>query len=192
MPGTWASGWITGDVVTAAEFKKGVGCVADTTLGASAASIDFTSLPTTYAHLLVVVYARSDRAATLDTVGGRFNGDSAANYDYQYAGGSGATTSAAESLGATSFYVGDMPGNTAGANLFSTSVFTVSHYAGSSNNKSTVGHNLVKIGTASGNLSARVIGGAWRSSAAINRITLVSVLGNFVAGTRASVYVFGA
>jgi hypothetical protein len=52
MSGTWASGWATGDVVTAAEIAKGVGAIYDTTLGIASASIDVTPIVGTYAHLI--------------------------------------------------------------------------------------------------------------------------------------------
>jgi hypothetical protein len=75
--------------VTAAEFRKSMGCVADSTLGIAAASFDFTGLPTTYAHLMVVIsgsattrpsrptaFLRGSTTTALRTTTG-FTGDSA-------------------------------------------------------------------------------------------------------------------
>lgn len=193
MTGTWASGWATGDVVTAAEFKKSAGSIFDSTLGGSSATVDVTGISATYAHLLVSIYARSDVAATVASVFMQFNGDAAANYDYQYISGSAAAVTAGEGFAvATGCFVGSFPANTAGANLFGTSEVFIPHYAGSTNNKQCVTINSCKAGTTTGLLSAFLLGSSWRSNAAINRLTLTLASGNFVAGTRVTVYGMGA
>jgi hypothetical protein len=194
MSGTWASGWVTGDLVPAAEFKKGIGCIYDTTLGVSAASIDISGIPTSYAHLMLEVYARTDYAsAAIDGVQLRFNADTTANYDYQTFDGTGSATAAAELFGQTSAQCGLAAGNTAAANLFDTSRVLIAHYANASHNKSFESTAAHKQGTASGNMQARSSVGFWRSNSAISEITLISLnSANFVAGTRVSLYVMGA
>lgn len=191
MTGTWLSGWATGDIVTAAEFKKGVGSIFDSTLGGSAANIDITSIPATYGHLLVTIYARGDTAAVNTGVGMRFNGDTAANYDYQLLNARAAAPSAAEAFASTSIVAAQMPANTAGANLFGPAQIVIPHYAGSTNNKASVSNYCFKSGTATTNIEVGTVGGAWRSNAAINRITLVPVAGNFVTGTRCTIHMMG-
>ncbi len=192
MSGTWASGWLTNDIVTAAEFKKSAGSIYDTTLGASAASVDVTAISSTYAHLLISTYTRSDTAAANTPLLIRFNGDTGANYDYQYAQGSAAVASAAETFAATSLQVGYAEANTAGANLFAMAEIFIPHYAGSSNNKQVASLATSKGGTASGNLAVNIFGGGWRSNAAINQVTLFPSAGNFVSGTRITIYAMGA
>lgn len=192
MTGTWASGWATGDIVTAAEFKKGAGSISDTTLGGSAANVDVSGIVATYAHLLVVVYGRSDTAAGAIALSMRYNGDSAANYDHQLARGIAATASAIETFAATAMSVGSLAANTAPANLFSSTIIFIPHYANSSNNKSCVSIVGHKAGATTGLLSAEVYGAHWRSNAAINRITLLPAAGLFVAGTRVTIYGMGA
>lgn len=164
----------------------------DSTLGASAASIDVTGISATYAHLMVSVYARGDTAATAIGAQLRFNGDSAANYDTQYVRGNAAVASAAEGFAATSLQFGSIPANTAGANLFGAQEIFIPYYAGSSNNKQIVALSSAKIGTSTGNLFMDLLGGGWRSNAAINQITFFPVSGNFVAGTRITVHALGA
>lgn len=192
MTGTWATGWATGDIVTAAEFKKTAGSVFDTTLGGSAASIDVTSISGTYAHLLMTIYARGDTAATLTQMLIRFNGDSGANYDYQALEGSAATASAGEAFGQAQIAVGVIPANTAAANLFGGIQVFVPHYAGSTNNKSAVAIITNKIGVATTNIRTTAVGGFWRSNAAINRVTFLPAAGNLVAGTRVTIHALGA
>ena len=192
MTGTWASGWATNDIVTAAEFKKSADSVFDTTLGASAANLDVTGISNTYAHLMITTYTRGDTAAANTPLLIRFNGDTAANYDYQYMQGSAAAATAAETFAATSLQGGYTEANTAGANRFSTSVIFVPHYAGSANNKQVMVIATSKGGTASGNLAANIFGGGWRSNAAINQITFLPGAGNFVSGTRVTIHALGA
>jgi hypothetical protein len=193
MPsGTWPLGWATGDIETAAEFKKGIGCISDTTLGGSAANIDITSIVATYAHLLIVTYARGDTAAGSIAMNMRFNNDTAANYDHQRLTGGGATPTAVESFTQTSMPHYFMPANTAGANLFSAHISFIPNYAGSTNNKLSLSVASLKTGTGTGGMAVAITGGFWRSNAAINRITLLPGAGNFVAGTRVTIYGMGA
>lgn len=193
MTGTWPTGWATGDIEQAAEFKKGIGAISDTTLGGSAANIDITSISATYAHLLIVAYARSDSASGVainHLV--QFNGDTAANYDWQKLQGSAAAVSAGEVFASTSLAIGLMPTNPAGANLFSVHMAFIPHYAGTTNNKVCLSINSMKFGVTTGSMAVGLNGGFWRSSAAINRITLLPASGSFVAGTRITIYGLGA
>lgn len=194
MPtGTWFGDWATGDVVTAAEFRKSLGCVSDTTLGVAAASFDLTSLPTTYAHLRLELYLRTDDAAISSNIGIRFNNDTAANYDRQMIYGQAAASTISEVFAATSVSGIIGVANTAPANVFTTAVIDIANYGGSTNNKSFTGSWASKVGTTTTTLQAGLIAGFWRSSAAINRVTLIDVTGgNFAAGSRCSVYVMGS
>jgi|SRR5215831_4964116 len=192
MTATWASGWATGDIVTAAEFRKGAGSIFDTTLGASAGNVDITGILGSYAHLMVMLYARGDAAASTVVNFLRLNNDSAANYDYQYVRGSAATVVAGESFTQNQLQVGNICGATAGANLFSVTQIFIPHYANTVNNKTFSSYEFMKLGTATGNLELVLLGGGWRSNAAINRLTFFPQSGNFVAGTRVTVYAMGA
>ena len=192
MTGTWPSGWGVGDIETAAEFKKGIGAISDTTLGGSAANVDIASIVGTYAHLLVVVYARGDAASGAIGLNVRFNGDSAANYDWQKMEGTGATVTPSEAFAQTAISANNVPANTAGANLFGVSMGFLPHYAGSANNKAYLSIAAYKVGVTTGSMTDSLSGGFWRSNAAINRITLLPSSGNFVAGTRVTIYAMGA
>ena len=192
MSGSWSSGWLTGDVVTADEFMKGVGSLYDSTLGVASASVDITGIVADYAHLRLVAYLRGDTAATGIVVNARFNNDSGANYDGQSLSGTGSSTTAGESFGQTSVRVGRCAAASAGANLFGIIVVDIPHYAGSANNKIALSHCADKTGTATGNLFVEHNSAAWRSSATITRITLLPSAGNFAAGSRVTLYGMGA
>jgi hypothetical protein len=192
MSGTIASGWVTGDIVTAGELTKMGGCVFDSTLAIAAASFDITGLPTTYAHLRVEVQARSDAAATDVVFFCRLNNDSAANYDTQYTRAYGASFDAIESLAATSITLGNIPAATAPASVPGGFEIVIPNYAATTFNKTLTSQGTHKYGTASTNARLWLAGGHWRSSAAINRITLTPSAGSLIVGSRVSVYVMGS
>lgn len=193
MSGTWATDWATNDVVTAAEFRKSVGCIADTTLGVAAATIDFTGIVATFAHLLLEIEGRGDAAAANIAVLLRLNNDSAGNYDAQESSAVAASVTASESFAATGITIaGRMPANTAPANAAGMISVVIPQYAGTTLQKVLRAIESGKNGTTTGSLVVRTCAGFWRSTAAVNRITLIPGAGNFAAGTRASLYVMGS
>lgn len=193
MSGTWSSGWVAGDVVTAAEFAKGVGAIYDTTLGAAAASIDVTGIIDDYAHLRLVLYARGDTAALSTTVGLRFNNDSAGNYDQQYY--TMRTTPANVVTAAhTSIVCAVIPAASGTSGAVGVSEIVIPNYAGATLRKAISWKGWAKEtadGTTSG-YGGVVGGGEWRSTAAVTRVTLTPAAGNFLAGTRLTIYGMGA
>jgi len=191
MTATWASGWVTGDVVTAAEFAKGVGSVVDSTLGVASASIDFTGLPTTYAHLLIEAYLRGDTAAGNVTAGIRFNNDSGANYNTQGLQANNTTVTGTGTLSGTSVFT-QIAAASAPANAFSPLRIEIPHYAGSVNFKGLSGTSGWETTDTAAGQALNLFTGIWKSTAAINRVTLIVGAGNFAAGSRVTVYAMGA
>jgi hypothetical protein len=171
MSGTWASGWVTGDVVTAAEYGKGIGAVYNTVVTGSVAA---------------------NTAATATNILMRFNNDSAANYDYQTHSASATTATAVEGLAQTALVIGQMPANNATASVFGQCSSEMAQYAGTTGQKTANSRWSHKTGTGTGNLQVAQVAGFWRSTAAISRITLLPAAGNFAIGTRATLYVMGA
>lgn len=194
MPsGTWALGWITGDVVQASELAKGVGSIYDTTLGGSAATIDITPIVASYAHLRVVLYSRGDVAAVTMNPKFTFNNDSGANYDYQGFVQNNATLTANAAATAQSAAIfGYAPGASATANFFGSIVLDIPHYAGTTNHKSFVAVFGAPTSAAAAGFWNGTYMGRWASTAAINRITIAPSSGNFVTGTRLTIYGMGA
>jgi len=158
--------------------------LADHTCVGAEASIDFSSLPATFAHLLVFILARGDIAATQTSLNLQFNGDSG-HYDW-FSGLSGGSGSASA---ATSGQIGFMSGSTAPANKFSPYVLWIPHYAQASTQKGvqTLGFNTP--GTGGANVDPYVNSIMWTAAAAaINEITFLPGSGNFVANSRFTVY----
>jgi hypothetical protein len=163
--------------------------LASTVLGASAPSIDFSGIAATLTHLLIVYYLRSDAATTNDNLLIRFNNDSGANYDMQADRAFAATPAANEALAATSINCTScLCGANAPANVFAGGTIEIHNYANASNNKTASVVGGSKGGTTTGTLIASRIAGFWRSSAAINRVTLLPATGNFVTGSLATLY----
>lgn len=156
--------------------------LAETVLGATAASIDFTSIPATYRHLLLAITIRKTTADGSYTV--RLNNDSGANYTLQQVSGSAAAATAVESLAATSWGFGGIPST---ANYVSNALVIFPDYAGSLY-KTFVQLGTKIVGVSTGNLVMAARGGIWLNTAAINRITLTPDANNFDVGSTVTIY----
>lgn len=163
--------------------------IAGTVLSGAAASIDFTGIPATFRHLQLVIDGRLSGAVASAGVNLRFNGDTGANYDFQYLQSNNTTVLGGQSLAQTSLAnVGSFPGASATAGLSGGIELTIPNYAGTTWQKTLVSRNALRVGTAAANYYAQVISGFWRSAAAINQITIISGSGNFEIGTVATLY----
>lgn len=155
-------------------------------------TFSFTGIAGSYKHLELVCYLRTDRAATQDDLGVRFNNDTTANYDgYAFQmNGTAPTTAGSETLAGTSITISNgCVGSSATANVFGTAIIRIPHYAGTSNNKAASLQLSKKIGVAAGNLHVISGLGAWRSSSAITRVDLLPLVGtNFKTGSRVTLY----
>lgn len=149
--------------------------IATTTLGASASSITFSSIASTWTDLRLVLVA----TGTSGTVTGlRFNSDTATNYSNVYMYGNGSAPTSSVNNSDNRIYLG--------WDLLSTTIpfmFTcdIMRYAGSTNKTVLITSSEDKNG--SGFVYRSV--GMWRNTAAITSITLLS---NFATGTTATLY----
>lgn len=161
--------------------------IAESVLAVDTATITFSSLPTTYRHLRLILHARSTEAATMATVYARINADTTANYDVEYQISSAGTTTSFEVIGSTAMQIGSAPAASAGANLFSLidTLFTSYRSNVQKMARSTV---TQKIGTATGNISVRDYANVYRDTSPVLSITLLLPAGNFAAGTTATLY----
>jgi len=153
--------------------------IATTTLGSSASSITFSSIPATYTDLRVVlVGTASSGSANL-----RFNSDTGANYSYTRLKGDGTSATSGRSTGNTQIYLSQGAGPVSSMpDFFTIDVFS---YAGSTYktclNTSNMNHN----GT---DEEVAAVVGLWQSTSAINTITLSRNVGNYNTGTTATLY----
>jgi hypothetical protein len=153
------------------------------TVGAGgAASIDFTSIPSTYTDLCLKV---STRGSSATSVGGhvfyiRPNGSSA-NGSSRYVGGNGSTTFAG--LETTIQGAGNASDWT--ANTFGSCDIYIPNYAGSTNKSLSVDAVGENNGTDTRTL---MYAGLWSNTAAITSVSLVPYAGSFVQYSTAYLY----
>jgi hypothetical protein len=151
--------------------------ISTTTLG-SASTITFSSIPSTYTDLRIVLVGLVTNA---DAGIMRFNSDTASNYSFTQVRSDGTTASSSRSSNQTNIYIGEYT-STAIPSLTTIDIFS---YAGSTFKASLITNNADKNG--SGNIFNFVA--LYRSTTAISSITLSCVnYTNFAVGTTATLY----
>jgi hypothetical protein len=162
--------------------------IATTTLGAASALISFVGLDQSYTDLIIVATGRGDAALGNVDVRMQINGDTGANYDFESGNVNNTALSAAASVAQTSATVGYFPAASAPANVANSVEISVPNYAGTTFQKDFRGNAALKTSTAVAGMWVINTSGAWRNTAAVNRIDLFPSSGNFVAGTKVTVY----
>lgn len=181
--------WIPNTQVVNSGGSGDITRIFDSILGAPAASID--TDPTSlggYLHLMGVLNARSDSGAGIGTSLIRLNNDSGNNYGRQISGASGGSLVAAgdniSTVGAG--WIGDIPGSTAAAGLAGAYTFWIENYLGTAFNKMIHATGGVFW---EGNARAQEnTASIWVNTAAVTRIQAFPPAGNFVAGSRLTIY----
>ena len=165
--------------------------IAESILGAAVATVTFSSIPSTYRQLELWMAVRGDTAAQFASVALQFNSDTGTNYNYENWQAAGASTTSAETLSATSLFIGDMPANTTLSGSVSIQVVKIPWYAGTAFWKATSTSQTANLQTSAGQASAlfdKHLSGLWRSTAAINRVDIKAGAGNFVVNSSFALY----
>ena len=183
----------TGDLITAAQLNRIEVLLASTLVSGSVApSIDFQSIPAHWTHLRVEIEGRTDVAAETSSVLVRLNNDSAGNYNQQRLSVLNTTVSASPGDGTTGMIVAVIPGGNGAAGAAGGASFVIASYADTTFHKSLRGFASGSSLDGVGSQRIDVLGGRWRNTAAVNRVTLLPGDGsNFAVGTRASIYGMG-
>ena len=150
-----------------------------TVSGATAASISFTSIPSTYTDLCLKISARTN-AAGWDNMVLQFNGSST-GYTYRFMNGNGSATS---SSSGSSSVIGLTDYSGATANTFGNAEIYIPNYAGS-NNKSYSGDFATENNATTA--YAELWANLWSNSSAISSIAITAG-GSFVQYTTAYLY----
>lgn len=147
--------------------------IASNTLSSSAASVTFSSIPSTYTDLVVRVSARNNDTQTWGHLHFQLNGDTTSTYSYTYLAGNGSTAFSATSgnnSSTRSYY--SVNGSTATANTFGSAEIYIPSYTASQNKPiGTFGVNETNSSTA-GDANIAVTADLWRNTAAITSITI--------------------
>jgi hypothetical protein len=149
--------------------------IASSTVGSGgAASIDFTSIPSTYTDLLVKVSARSSQAATNDAAYCYFNGVST-SYSNRFLYGTG--SAAGSGTNTTGIYLAPINGDSSTASTFGNLEFYIPNYTSTTTAKS-VNVDGVQETNASSSFMA-INAGLWNpgTQVAINSITIYPATG---------------
>lgn len=151
--------------------------IQSTTLGSAATTITFSSIPSTYTDLRLVVKIISGSA----TVGMRFNSDTGNNYSSTYLLGSGTAASSGRYSNNNAIPLADNTSST-GWSFQTADIFS---YAGSTYKTILSNNNNDQNG--SGNIENTV--SLWRNTAAISTILLTTFTAStFSVGTTATLY----
>jgi hypothetical protein len=152
------------------------------------ATIDFQNIDQSFTHLRLEGSLRGDTNA-LDVIYAiRFNNDSGANYSAQFMGATGGTQTPGNAVGGTSAVVGQCPAATSTASTAGILSLVIPNYVGTAFHKGALTQMHEWPTLAGGSMPWQARGISWASTAAINRITIFPNAGNFVAGSRATLY----
>jgi hypothetical protein len=160
--------------------------IATVTLGTTASTINFSSIPSTYQHLQLRITGRGGRSLFLDNILMSFNGDGTTSNYYNHAFyGDGATISPSND-GSSYILMYALAGANAGSNVFGSMVTDIIDYSNTNKNKT------VRYMGGIDNNGQGIIGfgsGGWFSTSAINAIQLVLSTGaSFQANTQVALY----
>jgi hypothetical protein len=145
--------------------------IADVTVGSGgAASIDFTSIPSTFTDLVLKVSVRDTNAGSHIDGGIRLNG-ATTNIVWRRVMGNGAAASSATASGDNSMYGWIHNGAGSTANTFSNCEVYIPNYAGSSYKSVSFDSVDENNGTTA---YADLVAGLWSSSTAVNQVTVVT------------------
>lgn len=133
--------------------------IATTTLGSNATSYTFSSIPSTYTDLIIVANHTSSVGVGWFA---RFNGDNATNYSMTYVGGNGSAAESVRETNATCTRVGNA------YPTLGTTIIQIQNYS----NTTTYKTQISRTNNSSNFVAATV--GLWRSTAAINSVTLLT------------------
>lgn len=181
--------YVTGAGATA-YGKRGLVKIAEASGTGSSGVITFSGIPATYRELELSIYGRSSASSTAVQCQMTLNGNTTAgDYDSEWGLASQTSASAVEHLGDVGYVdVGNFPGANSTANLFSSTKVWFPEYAQTTGWKTVhfLTANLLTLVT--GNLTPRFGSAAFESTAALSSITLTLASGNWIAGSRATLW----
>jgi hypothetical protein len=148
--------------------------IATQTLVSAASSVTFSSIPSTYTDLVLIV--NSARTASNDSVSLEFNGDTGSNYSRLLMYGTGSSAATFRESNATLIEIGVQDTSNC------TNIFNVINYANTTSNKSVVARaNATGVRVSYGI-------GVWRNTSAITSIKLATGGSTFIAGSTFTLY----
>jgi len=149
--------------------------IATQTLGSTASSVTFSSIPSTYTDLVLV----TNPAASGGDVGLQFNGDTSTNYSYTVIKGNGTTATSVRTANTARLYmVYDLVMST---DFSFNAIANIMNYSNTTTYKSAV----IRSNKASQGVEA--MAGIWRNTAAINEVKVLGSV-SFAVGSTFTLY----
>lgn len=169
IAGMFAGGAVVGDFESIATVSVGSG---------GSATIQFTSIPSTYQHLqLRYIVRTTQNAPGYDYVSAyiTFNSDTASNYSYHELSGQGTVASALSGTSQTSIVTYATLDNIT-ANIYAAAFMDILDYKDTNKYKTT---RSINGWDKNGAGYVTLISGNWRSTSAISSLTITPYSGNF-------------
>ena len=148
--------------------------IATQTLGSAAASVTFSSIPSTYTDLVLVTSTKYTSTASHCLL--QANSDSGTNYSNTFLYGDGSSAYSGRQTNNTGCFIGR-----ANTTEFGVGITHIQNYSNSTTNKTLLSRTAV-----SGEVNAVV--GLWRSTAAVTSIVFSLNAGTYSAGTTFTLY----
>jgi len=158
--------------------------IATTTLSTTTATIEFTSIPQTYEHLQIRLFARTTGSNIQSYASIQFNSDTTgSNYYSHYIQADGSTVAAGPNANNSIHY--DIAGANANTSVFGAIIFDILDYSNTNKYKTTRA-----LGGTDNNGSGRMnlTSGLWMSTSAISSIKLTPFAGSFAQYSQAALY----
>jgi hypothetical protein len=157
--------------------------IATQTLGSAAASVTFSSIPSTYTDLVIVIASLNNTAANTSFQFQVGNGsvDTGANYSLTELFGTGSAASSDRASNDTAAYLNG-PGIGTSTNIPNLYILNLMNYSNTTTYKTFLGRG----GNAEKNVVATV--NLWRSTAAINTVKIFQSSNNMATGSTFSLY----
>lgn len=144
----------------------------------SSGTITFSSIPNTYKHLQIRGIARGTNASVQELVTLRLNSDTGANYADHRLFGDTIFANAVGNASQTSIYLSPTPAANTASNILGAFVIDIVDYSSTSKNKTT--RHMIGRNNNGAFAEAIILGsGLWRSTSAVNSITLTIATGAF-------------
>jgi hypothetical protein len=153
------------------------------TLSSPAASVTFSAIPGTFTDLILSCTARSANSSQTSAFRIQFNTDTGANYFWSFVLGTNGGVSAGNASTDTSIFAGNMPAASTVASYAGNSVITISLYAGAFTKMLSSIDTALTNAIGGSNVQQITTSGYWNNTAAITSITVMTDMGNFVAGS---------
>ena len=152
--------------------------IATVTVGAGgSASVDFTSIPSTYKHLQIRCLLKDTTSGSTDDPAIiRFNGDSGSNYSNHGLYGTGSSASTIASAPTSYIFAYGTPSNNF-SNVFGAAIIDILDYTDTNKYKTTRWLNGFDANTTPSSID--FYSGSWRNTAAISSIQFLPVNNNW-------------